>query len=133
MSADTTTAQDAMAIAVEALQRAQSALTLAQAALDGAPHRGILGVRRVPPSEVVGAVATEYNMPRARITGRSRRTLYLEPRRVVARILHDYGYGLADIGTAINRHHTSVMDMLRRELPDNARAVVLKVKEELSG
>ena len=64
---------------------------------------------------VVTRIAREYEIPVSTILGRSRSRELSEARAEIAHALREQGLTLHEIGTAMNRHHTSVLYLLNKE------------------
>ena len=72
---------------------------------------------RIEPIEIRSYVAKQaalYGFTADDIRGPSLRREHVLARAAIARELKAYGYSLPGIGRALNRHHTSILSLLRR-------------------
>lgn len=69
--------------------------------------------KQVDVSNVISAISSKMRVATEDILGKGNQALYVEARRRVAVELREKGYSLPQIGAAINRHHTTVINLLR--------------------
>lgn len=74
----------------------------------------------------VALAAKGFNVKPCLITGRTRKRPYPQARRVVAKMLRNYGYSYPEIGRVMNRNHTSIMFMVK----DDFRANKMRYNKE---
>jgi chromosomal replication initiation ATPase DnaA len=73
-----------------------------------------LGIR---PSiqDLVVKVAAEYKLTATELVSMNNSPVCVVPRRKVARLARQYRYSYPEIGKVINRHHTTVMNLVNEE------------------
>lgn len=62
--------------------------------------------------EILFAVCSEYNAKPTQVLGTGRNQHIVKVRRDIAEWMRDEGYTLPQIGHALNRHHSSIMNLI---------------------
>ena len=63
--------------------------------------------------ELIVQVAQEYKLTAAELISPNNSPLCVVPRRVVAKLAREFRYSYPEIGKAMHRHHTTVMNLVK--------------------